>query len=147
MKVVIQRALKSSVEVDNKLINKIEKGMVILVGVNVEDTSEDVDYLVRKTLNLRIFDDENGVMNKSILDVGGDILSISQFTLQASTKDGNRPSYINAMKGEEAVKLYEEYNKKLNEKVKTYPGVFGAEMKVSITNDGPITIIIDSKNK
>ena len=147
MKVVIQRALASSVEVDNKLINKIEKGMVILVGVNVEDTSEDVDYLVRKTLNLRIFDDENGVMNKSILDVGGEILSISQFTLQASTKDGNRPSYINAMKVEEAVKLYEEYNKKLNEKVKTYPGVFGAEMKVSITNDGPITIIIDSKNK
>lgn len=147
MKVVIQRALASSVEVDNKLINKIEKGMVILVGVNVEDTSEDVDYLVRKTLNLRIFDDENGVMNKSILDVGGEILSISQFTLQASTKDGNRPSYINAMKGEEAVKLYEEYNKKLNEKVKTYPGIFGAEMKVSITNDGPITIIIDSKNR
>lgn len=147
MKVVIQRALASSVEVDNKLINKIKKGMVILVGVNVEDTSEDVDYLVRKTLNLRIFDDENGVMNKSILDVGGEILSISQFTLQASTKDGNRPSYINAMKGEEAVKLYEEYNKKLNEKVKTYPGVFGAEMKVSITNDGPITIIIDSKNR
>lgn len=147
MKVVIQRALASSVEVDNKLINKIEKGMVILVGVNVEDTSEDVNYLVRKTLNLRIFDDENGVMNKSILDVGGEILSISQFTLQASTKDGNRASYINAMKGEEAVKLYEEYNKKLNEKVKTYPGVFGAEMKVSITNDGPITIIIDSKNK
>lgn len=147
MKVVIQRALASSVEVDNKLINKIEKGMVILVGVNVEDTSEDVNYLVRKTLNLRIFDDENGVMNKSILDVGGEILSISQFTLQASTKDGNRPSYINAMKGEEAIKLYEEYNKKLNEKVKTYPGVFGAEMKVSITNDGPITIIIDSKNK
>lgn len=147
MKVVIQRALASSVEVDNKLINKIEKGMVILVGVNVEDTTEDVDYLVRKTLNLRIFDDENGVMNKSILDVGGEILSISQFTLQASTKDGNRPSYINAMKGEEAVKLYEEYNKKLNEKVKTYPGVFGAEMKVSITNDGPITIIIDSKSR
>lgn len=147
MKVVIQRALASSVEVDNKLINKIEKGMVILVGVNVEDTSEDVEYLVRKTLNLRIFDDENGVMNKSILEVGGEILSISQFTLQASTKDGNRPSYINAMKGEEAVKLYEEYNKKLNEKVKTYPGVFGAEMKVSITNDGPITIIIDSKSR
>lgn len=147
MKVVIQRALSSSVEVDNKLINKIEKGMVILVGVNVEDTSEDVDYLVRKTLNLRIFDDENGIMNKSILDAGGEILSISQFTLQASTKDGNRPSYINAMKGEEAIKLYEEYNKKLNEKVKTYPGIFGAEMKVSITNDGPITIIIDSKNR
>ena len=139
MKVVIQRALESSVLVDNKLINKIDRGMVILVGVNVEDTSEDVDYLVRKTLNLRIFDDKNGVMNKSILDVGGEILSISQFTLQASTKDGNRPSYVNAMRGEEAIKLYE--------KVKTYPGVFGAEMKVNITNDGPITIIIDSKNR
>ena len=147
MKVVIQRALASSVEVDNKLINKIEKGMVILVGVNVEDTSEDVDYLVRKTLNLRIFDDENGVMNKSILDVGGEILSISQFTLQAITKDGNRPSYINAMKGEDAIKLYEIFNSKLNESVKTYPGVFGADMLIKIDNDGPITIVIDSQNK
>jgi len=98
MKVVIQRSKESSVSVDNKLINKIEKGMVILVGVNVDDTEEDVDYLVKKTLNLRIFDDENGVMNKSILDVGGEILSISQFTLQACTKDGNRPSYVRLWK-------------------------------------------------
>ena len=147
MKVVIQRALASSVEVDNKLINKIEKGMVILVGVNVEDTSEDVDYLVRKTLNLRIFDDENGVMNKSILDVGGENKTKKQIKQKASKKDRNKPSNINTMKKEEAVKLYEKKKKKLNEKVKTYPGVFGAEMKVSITNDGPITIIIDSKNK
>lgn len=147
MKAVIQRSKKSSVSVDNKLINSIEKGMVILLGVSVDDTSEDVDYLVRKIVNLRIFDDENGVMNKSILDVGGEILSISQFTLQADTRKGNRPSYIKAMSGEDAIKYYEEFNSKLNGYVKTYPGVFGAEMMVNIENDGPITIIIDSKDK
>lgn len=147
MKAVIQRSKKSSVSVDNKLINSIEKGMVILLGVSVDDTSEDVDYLVRKIVNLRIFDDENGVMNKSILDVGGEILSISQFTLQADTRKGNRPSYIKAMGGEDAIKYYEEFNSKLNGYVKTYPGVFGAEMMVNIENDGPITIIIDSKDK
>ncbi len=147
MKAVVQRSKNSSVSVDEKLINKIDKGMVILLGINVEDTSEDVDYLVRKIVNLRIFDDEEGVMNKSILDVGGEILSISQFTLQADTKKGNRPSYIKAMRGEDAIKLYEEFNQKLNGYVKTYPGVFGAEMMVKIENDGPITIIIDSKDK
>ena len=147
MKVVIQRALASSVEVDNKLINKIEKGMVILVGVNVEDTSEDVDYLVRKTLNLRIFDDENGVMNKSILDVGGEILSISQFTLQASTKDGNRPSYINAMKGEEAVKLYEEYNKKLNETVDKIKEKYGNNSIIKASNLLSDSTAIDRNGK
>ena len=147
MKVVIQRALASSVEVDNKLINKIEKGMVILVGVNVEDTSEDVDYLVRKTLNLRIFDDENGVMNKSILDVGGEILSISQFTLQASTKDGNRPSYINAMKGEEAVKLYEEYNKKLAERCKALKKSYDQWIKKPWTlNKGEEGVVLKKKD-
>ena len=147
MKAVVQRSKNSSVSVDGKLINKIDKGMVIFLGINVEDTSEDVDYLVRKIVNLRIFDDEEGVMNKSILDVGGEILSISQFTLQADTKKGNRPSYIKAMRGEDAIKLYEEFNQKLNGYVKTYPGVFGAEMMVKIENDGPITIIIDSKDK
>lgn len=147
MKVVIQRCLNGSVTVDNKLINKIDKGYVILVGINVNDTEEDINYLVRKIVGLRVFDDEFGVMNKNILDAGGEILSISQFTLQAETKDGNRPSYINAMKGEDAIKLYELFNKKLNESVKTYPGVFGADMKVNILNDGPITIIIDSQNK
>jgi D-aminoacyl-tRNA deacylase len=147
MKVVIQRCKHGEVLVDNKLINKVDKGYVILVGVNVNDTIDDALYLVRKTLNLRVFDDENGVMNKSILDVKGEILSISQFTLQATTKDGNRPSYINAMNGEEAVKLYNIFNDKLNEQIKTYPGVFGADMLVKIDNDGPITIIIDSKDK
>jgi D-tyrosyl-tRNA(Tyr) deacylase len=145
MKVVVQRSLKSSVTVDGKLINKIDKGLMLLVGINVEDTSKDIDWMVNKVLNLRIFDDENGVMNKSILDVGGEILSISQFTLQAETKKGNRPSYINAMKGEDANVLYEEFNAKLNEHIKTYPGVFGAEMLIDIQNDGPITIILDSK--
>ena len=145
MRVVVQRSLKSSVTVDGKLINKIDKGLMLLVGINVEDTSKDVDWMVNKVLNLRIFDDENGIMNKSILDVGGEILSISQFTLQAETKKGNRPSYINAMKGEDANVLYEEFNAKLNEHIKTYPGVFGAEMLIDIQNDGPITIILDSK--
>ncbi len=145
MRVVVQRSLKSSVSVDNKVINKIDKGLMLLVGINVEDTTKDVDWMVNKVLNLRIFDDENGVMNKSILDVGGEILSISQFTLQAETKKGNRPSYINAMKGEDANKLYEEFNNKLNEHIKTYPGVFGADMLIDIQNDGPITIILDSK--
>ena len=147
MKVVIQRSKESSVSVDGKIINKIDGGLMILVGINEFDNEEDVDYIVKKTLNLRIFDDENGVMNKSILDVGGEILSISQFTLQADTRKGNRPSYIHAMKGKQANKLYELYNQKLNEHIKTYPGIFGADMKVSILNDGPITIIIDSKER
>ena len=145
MKVVVQRSLKSSVSVDGKVVNKIDSGLMLLVGINVEDTSKDVDWMVNKVLNLRIFDDENGVMNKSILDVGGEILSISQFTLQAETKKGNRPSYINAMKGEDANKLYEEFNAKLNEHIKTFPGVFGADMLIDIQNVGPTTIILDSK--
>jgi len=145
MRVVVQRSLKSSVSVDGKLINKIDSGLMLLVGIAVDDTTKDIDWMVNKVLNLRIFDDENGVMNKSILDVGGEILSISQFTLQADTKKGNRPSYINAMKGEDANVLYEKFNKKLNEKIKTYPGVFGADMLINIQNVGPTTIILDSK--
>jgi D-tyrosyl-tRNA(Tyr) deacylase len=147
MRVVVQRSLKSSVSVDGKLINKIDSGLMLLVGIAVDDTTKDIDWMVNKVLNLRIFDDQNGVMNKSILDVGGEILSISQFTLQADTRKGNRPSYINAMKGEDAKKIYEYFNSKLNEQIPTYPGVFGAEMIVSIENDGPITIIIDTKEK
>ena len=123
--------------------------MVILVGVNVEDTSEDVDYLVRKTLNLRIFDDENGVMNKSILEVNGEILVISQFTLMASTKKGNRPSYIRAAKHETAIPLYKyfcnELSIALGKEVGT--GEFGADMKVELLNNGPVTICMDTKNK
>ena len=145
MKLVIQRVKSSSVSVDGKIVNKIGAGLCVLVGVNVEDTIDDAIKAAYKTLNLRIFDDENGVMNKSILDVGGEILSISQFTLQANTKKGHRPSYINAMNGEEAIKLYEAYNEELNKEIKTYPGVFGADMLVDIANDGPITIIIDTK--
>ena len=147
MRLVIQRVKEGSVSVDNKIVNEIKKGYVILVGINIEDNETDIDYLVRKTLNLRIFDDENGVMNKSIVDINGEILSISQFTLQATTKEGNRPSYVNAMKGPDAIKLYEEFNRKLNEQIKTLPGVFGADMIVNIVNDGPVTIIIDSKNR
>lgn len=147
MKVVVQRCTYGSVTVNNKLINEIHNGMVLLVGFNVNDTEEDINYIVKKVLNLRIYDDENGVMNKSIRDSKGDILSISQFTLQANTKDGNRPSYADAMKGEDAFKLYELFNKKLNEVIPTFPGIFGADMSVVIHNDGPTTIIIDSKNR
>ena len=147
MKVVIQRSKKSSVSVSGKLINKIDKGLCILVGITPDDTDEDIAYLVKKIVNLRIFDDEEGVMNKSILDSGGEILLISQFTLMADTSKGNRPSYIGAAKGDVAEPLYEKMLNTLNNHVKTYGGVFGAEMLVNIENDGPITIIIDSKNK
>jgi D-aminoacyl-tRNA deacylase len=147
MKVVIQRCKHGEVLVNNQLINEVNKGIVLLVGFNIYDTIDDINYLVKKIINLRIFDDEQGVMNKSILDINGEILSISQFTLEATTKDGNRPSYSKAMNGKEAIKLYELFNAKLNDYIKTLPGVFGAEMLVNIANDGPITIIIDSKNK
>ena len=146
MKAVVQRSKESSVTVDGNVIGKIDKGLVVLLGIREDDTLEDLDYIVKKVVNLRIFDDENGVMNKSILDVGGDILSISQFTLQADTKKGNRPSYVHAMKGEEAVKLYEEFNKRVGEFVHVETGEFGADMKVQIYNDGPVTIILDSND-
>lgn len=147
MKALIQRVKNSSVKVAGKLINEIDEGFNVLVGINVNDTVDDIEYLVHKIVNLRVFDDEEGVMNKSILDCGGKILSISQFTLQADTKKGNRPSYVNAMNGESALNLYEEFNRRLNEFVPTLPGVFGADMEVTIINDGPVTIIIDSKDK
>jgi len=145
MKVLVQRSLESSVSVDNRVVGSIDKGLVLLVGFTHTDTSEDIDYLVKKVVNLRVFDDENGVMNKSILDVGGSVLSISQFTLYADTKKGNRPSYINAMGGENATKLYDEFNQKLSEYVKVEKGIFGAEMEVNIINDGPVTIILESR--
>ena len=147
MKVVIQKVKKANVTIDNKVYNSINNGLMILVGFTEGDNSNDIDYIVKKAVNLRIFDDENGVMNKSILDVGGEILSISQFTLYADTKKGNRPSYIKALKGELSTILYDEFNKKLNEIVPTKTGVFGADMKVELINDGPTTIIIDSKDK
>lgn len=147
MRVVVQRVIKSSVEINKKIYNSIDNGLTILVGFTQDDNSNDIDYCVKKVVNLRIFDDENGIMNKSILDVGGSILSISQFTLFGDTRKGNRPSYIKALKGEESIKLYDEFNKKLNEFVETKTGIFGAEMKVNLINDGPITILIDSKDR
>ncbi len=145
MKLVIMRSRNSSVSIDGKMISSIDKGLMILVGISVDDTLEDVKKCAKKALNMRIFDDENGVMNKSILDVGGSILSVSQFTLLADASKGNRPSYINAMKGEDAVRLYDEFNALLKESVNVETGSFGADMQVSILNDGPITIIYDNK--
>lgn len=147
MRVVIQRVKNASVTIDNKLYNKINNGMLILVGFTDGDTSQDIDYIVRKVINLRVFDDESGVMNKSILDVGGSILSVSQFTLYADTRKGNRPSYVKALNGDIANKLYNEFNSKLNEFIDVKTGVFGADMQVGLINDGPVTIMIDSKNK
>lgn len=143
MKIVVQRSLKSSVKVDNKVVGSIEHGLVLLVGFTYKDNLDIIDYMVDKVLNLRIFDDENGIMNKSLLDVGGDILSISQFTLYADSRKGRRPSYVNALNGAEAIKLYDIFNEKLRSHVKVETGIFGAEMEVSITNDGPITIILE----
>ena len=146
MKIVIQRSLKSEVSVNNKIVGKIEKGLVLLVGFHEEDTIEDIDYLVNKIVKLRIFEDENQKMNKSILDVNGEILSISQFTLQADTKKGNRPSFIKAMNYEKAKEMYELFNNKLKDKkINVYTGIYVADMKVSITNDGPVTIILESR--
>ena len=149
MRVVIQRVLESHVKVDGKIIGQVGKGLMVLVGIEPSDNQEDIVWLSNKIVNLRIFDDEMGVMNKSIIDIGGDILLISQFTLHASTKKGNRPSYIKASKPDIAIPLYE----KLIEQLKTDlgkaigTGVFGADMKVELLNDGPVTILIDTKQK
>ena len=143
MKVVVQRSKKSSVSVDGKMVSSIDKGLVLLVGFTEGDTEEKLVNMARKVANLRIFDDEVGIMNKSILDVGGSILSISKFTLYGDATKGNRPSYIKAMKGDEAIVLYEKFNNELNKYVETLPGVFGADMEVSITNSGPVTIILE----
>lgn len=143
MKVLVQRCDRASVSVDNKVVGSIGKGMMILVSFTHTDTSENIDYMVDKVLNLRIYDDESGIMNKSILDKKGSILSISQFTLYADTKKGRRPSYINALNGEKAIILYDEFNQKLKEHINVETGIFGAEMKVELVNDGPITIMLE----
>ena len=143
MRVLVQRALSSSVTVDNEVIGRIDKGAVLLVGFTEGDNSDTIDYMVNKVLNLRIYDDSNGAMNKSILDVGGSILSISQFTLYANSKKGNRPSYINALNGEKAISLYEEFNNKLSRYICVETGKFGADMLVDIKNDGPVTIMLE----
>ncbi len=148
MKIVIQRVSTACVKVDGKLIGKIGQGLLLLVGVTHDDTTNDVDYLVKKIVNMRIFEDENGKMNISLLQKGYDILSISQFTLFAQTDKGNRPGFSDAAQPELANNLYEEFNEKLRkENVRVETGIFGATMKVELINDGPVTIIIDSKNK
>ncbi len=147
MRVVVQRSLSSSVAVNGDIVGSIEKGLVLLVGFTDGDDIKDIDYIINKVVNLRIFNDDAGVMNKSILDMGGSILSISQFTLYADTSKGNRPSYIKAMKPDKALELYDLFNLKLKEKVMVETGIFGADMMVNISNDGPITILIDSNLK
>ena len=149
MRVVLQRTANASVKVDGIITGSIQKGLLVLMGVEDADTVEDIEWLSSKIVNLRIFDDENGVMNLSVKDVAGDVLLVSQFTLHASTKKGNRPSYIKASKPDIAIPMYEQMiaqlEKDLGKKIQT--GVFGADMKVELLNDGPVTIVIDSKNK
>lgn len=149
MKTVIQRVKKASVTVDNKIVSQIENGLLILLGITDEDSQQDIEWLSNKIVNLRIFNDENGVMNTSLKDINGEAIVVSQFTLMASTKKGNRPSYIKASKPNVAIPLYEQFitqiETDLSKKVGT--GIFGADMKVDLLNDGPVTIVIDTKNK
>ena len=149
MRAVIQRVSKASVTIDNKIYSQIKNGLLVLVGIEDADTAEDIEWLSGKIVNLRIFNDDNGVMNVSVKDINGDILAVSQFTLHASTKKGNRPSYIKASKPEFAIPMYEKFIQQLsNDLGKTVgAGIFGADMKVELLNDGPVTIVIDTKNK
>ena len=143
MRIVVQRVKSASVEIDGVIAGKIDQGLLILVGFTQGDNIENINYMVNKVINLRIFDDTNGVMNLSVKDIDGSILSVSQFTLYGDASRGNRPSYVNALKGEESIKLYELFNKKLSEIVHTETGMFGADMKVNLLNDGPVTIILE----
>ena len=149
MRIVLQRVSEASVSIEGAINGAIQSGLLVLLGIEEADTLEDIDWLCNKILKMRIFNDENGVMNLSLLDIEGAVLVISQFTLHASTKKGNRPGYIKAAKPEIAIPMYEEFNKRLEnllgKPIKT--GIFGADMKVSLINDGPVTILIDSKNR
>lgn len=149
MKIVIQRVSKASVTINDVKVASIKEGLLILLGIVEEDTQEDINWLVRKVLNLRIFNDEQGIMNKSLLNIDGNVIVVSQFTLHASTKKGSRPSYMKAAKPDLAIPLYQQFvasiEKELNKKVQS--GEFGADMKVELLNDGPVTIIMDSKIK
>lgn len=149
MRVVIQRVASASVTIDGKVKSSIGKGLMILLGVGHEDEIADIDYLVKKAAALRIFDDDAGVMNRSVVDIGGEVLVVSQFTLMASTKKGNRPSYIEAAGHEKAIPMYEEFCRRMSDTIgrPVGTGEFGADMKVSLINDGPVTICIDSKNR
>ena len=143
MRTIVPRVISSKVTVDGKTVGEIDNGFMVLVGFTFGDTENNIKEMVKKIINLRIMDDENGVMNKSILDTGGSILSISQFTLYADTKKGNRPSYVNALPGDKATVLYDLFNEELSKYVHVEKGIFGAEMKVSLINDGPITITLE----
>ncbi len=149
MKAVIQRVAHASVLVEGEIISEIKKGLLILLGITHNDTSEDIKWLSNKIANLRIFNDDDKVMNNSLLQVAGEVIVVSQFTLMANTKKGNRPSYINAAKPELAIPLYKQFVKQLENDVgkKVGTGIFGADMKIELQNDGPVTIIIDTKNK
>jgi D-tyrosyl-tRNA(Tyr) deacylase len=149
MRAVIQRVSKASVTIDNKIYSQIKNGLLVLVGIEDADTAEDGEWLSGKIVNLRIFNDDKGVMNVSVKDFNGDILAVSQFTLHASTKKGNRPSYIKASKSEFAIPMYEKFIQQLSNDLGKIvgTGVFGADMKVELLNDGPVTIIIDTKNR
>lgn len=144
MRVLVQRSLNSSVSVNNKIVGKIDKGLVLFVGFTDNDSITDIDYLINKIIHLRIFNDENNIMNKSVLDINGSILSISQFTLYADTKKGHRPSYHKALNNVEASKLYKIFNEKLSEYINVQTGIFGSDMLVNINNDGPVTILLES---
>lgn len=144
MKVLVQRVISSEIKVDGKIVGQSGPGLLLFVGFTETDTSKEIDYMVDKVINLRIFDDETGVMNRSLLDINGSILSISQFTLYADASKGRRPSYIKALNGKKATLLYDEFNNKLkNTGIPTETGIFGADMKVSLTNDGPVTIMLE----
>ena len=149
MRVVIQRVTEASVTIDDKIVASIQQGLLVLVGIEDADKQEDIDWLCQKITNLRIFGDENQVMNLSVKDIDAEVIVVSQFTLHAATKKGNRPSYIKAARPEIAIPLYENFVQKLTEQLgkKIQTGVFGADMKVSLVNDGPVTICMDSKNK
>ena len=149
MKTVIQKVASASVTVNDKIVAEIQQGLLVLVGIEDADTQEDINWLASKIVNLRIFADENGIMNFSVKDIKGEIIVVSQFTLQASTKKGNRPSYSKASKPEIAIPTYEKFVKQLEIELgkKVQTGVFGADMKVKLINDGPVTIVMDSKNR
>jgi D-tyrosyl-tRNA(Tyr) deacylase len=143
MRIIAQRVKNASVKVDGKITGSINDGLLLLVGFTEGDDLEKINFMVRKVINLRVFDDTNGVMNLSVKDIGGSILSVSQFTLYGDATKGNRPSYAKALKGEESIKLYDLFNQKLKEEIHTETGIFGAEMEVNLLNDGPITIILE----
>ena len=143
MRVVVQRVKEASVKVDGNIVGSTKQGLLLLVGFTQDDTHEKIDYMVNKVINLRVFDDNKGVMNLSVKDIRGTILSVSQFTLYGDASKGNRPSYIKALNGNEAIRLYDYFNDQLNKVIPTKTGVFGAEMEVSLINDGPITILLE----